>query len=412
MPELKSKILIADDEEIFLAAMSAMLESLGYDCVTVSDGTQVVCEALNSNPDLIVLDMLMPGVSGVEVCRQIKINPQLKDCPVIFITGAGDLPRVLEAFEAGAVDYITKPINAQEVAVRIRTQVELSHANRELAHYATSLEVLARDRARQLMHADRLATLGTLSAGVAHEINNPLTFISGNVQVIERFWEALRDGVEVAVRADPERAEKYRFILEAMPHIITGMKEGVARIVKIITSLKTYSKQGNAQKQPFRLLESLEGALQLCHKPISDGQVQLERRMDDPDILVYGDAQQIEQVLVNLITNAIDATTASALKRHPSLGIDISRRDGQVQIAVEDNGDGIDPEILPRIWDPFFTTKSPGKGTGLGLSIVRSIVEEHNGTIQARVLESGGMRFEVILPLHRFEDTPQEQTHH
>lgn len=404
--ENKARVMIVDDDALMLEAMASSLDMMGYECIPVNDSREAMKEATLHDPDLFLLDMNMPDVTGLEVLKQLKSDVAHADKPAIFITAVDDREAMAEAFSAGAVDYIMKPAHPREVELRIRTHLHLATSRHDLKTYAKSLEELADERARQLVHADRLATLGTLSAGVAHEINNPLTFISGNVQMLDRFWEILRGTIQPDT--PEETRQQYLQMLEVMPRMITGMKEGISRIHRIVSSLKTYARREGDGRQPFPLHEPVEGALELCNKTLSDHHVQVAMAIHHRDLVVLGDSQQIEQVLVNLIVNAVDAADAGDVIRDLKLDVELTRFGSHALISVGDNGPGIDPEVLTRIWEPFFTTKVAGKGTGLGLSIARSIVEGHQGQILAANREQGGMQFDVLLPLYG-EYRPRKQ---
>jgi len=389
----KAKILIVDDDRVVLRLMEKNKLLADYDLVLSSTGKEAH-DALNDFiPDLFILDFLLPDCTGADICRTIKGQEQFKNTPVIFMTSLDRTDKLLEAFEVGAVDYVVKPVVMQELATRVKTQLELYFARKELAKFATQMEQLAEARARQLVHADRLATLGTLSAGVAHEIKNPATFISGNIQTLERFWAVMGPVLQKEATTDPSLSD-LAFVLSEMPSLLEGIKDGVARIRRVSDNLGKFSRKGGDEKKKIPLARCVEDALCLCEKILKNG-VRVERRMDE-HLTVIGDDQQLGQVFVNLIVNAADALQGT---KDGLLSFEVFRHDGRVHVIVNDNGPGIAEENLSVIWDPFFTTKPVGKGTGLGLSISRSIVEEHGGTIVGRNRQGGGMQFEITFPL-------------
>ncbi len=392
MPE-PATIMVVDDDEISLRLIASSLQNAGYRLRPIKDSRQVPAALKDGLPDLFLLDVLMPELDGIQLCKLLKDRSDTRDIPVIFLTAAEETDQKIDAFKAGAEDYITKPVNAVELNLRIKTHLELFFARRKLQDYASDMENLARQRADQLIHADRLALLGALSAGVAHEINNPTTFISGNVQTLERFWEIL--GREVSGLKQPSSATKDQldFIALEMPELLKGIKDGVIRIKQIVQSLTFFARKEEGKREVFYFKDSLNKALELCNKILKDN-VRLDLDIDE-GIRLLGDNQQIEQVLVNLIVNAVDAMEKTA---NPFIAIKAKAGSGKVMVSLADNGPGIDQALADRIWEPFFTTKDSGKGTGLGLSIVRSIIEAHGGRVCAFNVGEGGFRVEISLP--------------
>jgi C4-dicarboxylate-specific signal transduction histidine kinase len=289
------------------------------------------------------------------------------------------------------------------VGVRIlQYEHTLALKNRELERYTLHLETLAQERAKQLVHADRMATLGMMSAGIAHEINNPASFISGNIQTLERFWPELKQTMEeVLPSADETRADRLRFILEEMPKLVSGMRNGVSRISRIVKGLKIFAHQDAGEQKPCDINECIAQALELCNNRLKT-KVAVETHYAEDMPMIVGDMQQLEQIFVNLIMNGADALEDRPEAR---LVITTSHDDSAIRVTVQDNGRGIPERILKDIWKPFYTTKEVGKGTGLGLPIVMGIVESHKGTITVENTEPSGARFTITLPLQLEEDT-------
>ncbi len=392
----KTKILIVDDEVISLEKMRLNLTTLGYDCLALSDSEEALGFAKRFEPDLFLLDLLMPKLSGIELSALIKKQTQFASTPIIFLTADSDVENKIKAFEAGAVDYLTKPVSSKELAARVGTHLELAAVRKKTLEYAAEMERLAEERAKQLIHAERLIALGTLSAGIAHEVNNATTIVSGNAQTLENFWPLISESLEHEIQREPAKAGKLDFILKETPHLLTGMMDGVTRIKKIVDSLRLYSRKEEVRKDKVRVIECVESALSLCEKTLRSS-VEIEKKIENPEMEIAANAQQITQVLVNLIVNALDSMQGQSNGR---LTIEVYAKDLFAHIVFSDNGPGIPSKILGRIWDPFFTTKEPGKGTGLGLSIGKSIIENHHGTITVSNRPEGGASFHISLPLN------------
>ncbi len=393
---VEGTILIADDSRPSLILLQRGLSRLGYDIVTAESGQQALELADAHAVDLFVLDVQMPGLSGFETARAIHAKEKYGETPIIFLTGEEDIQQRIQGFEAGGVDYIVKPFHTTEVAKRVGIHLELFRRRLESERYANEMETLAAERAKQLAHADRLAMLGTLAGGVAHEINNPLSFISGNVQTVCKVWPLLERTLATEIGRQPDDVEDLEFWKEEMPDILEGIRGGIKRIAKIVNGLKTFVREKGADREAFQIPACFDGARTIAEGALSQVEVITEFDADLPP--VWGDSQQIEQVLINLCVNA-----AHAMEGRPDQKIWVRATSNEefVSVSVEDNGEGIPEANLSTIWNPFFTTKAVGKGTGLGLSIVQNIIRDHGGDIEATNVEGGGAKFIFEVPIAR-----------
>ena len=398
---LKSKILIVDDDIVLPSLIKESELMSSYHITSIHDGMQVLDVIKEDKPDLFLLDYDMPKITGIEICEKLKTFDEYKDIPVIFLTGMTDIKNTIEAFKVGAVDYIIKPVVMEELALRVKTQVGFYKAKKKIEEFAFHMEKLAEERAKQLMHADRLITLGTLSAGLAHEINNPATFISGNTQTMEKFWDVLKDIIPEAIKNNADKKDKLSFIQEEMPSLLLGIKDGVTRIRKVVSSLKAFSRKDNQENKPFVISERIDTALMLCQKMIKENVI-IEKNILEEEVLVLGDAQQIEQVLINLLVNANDAMEIKK-DAHIWITVEKDKDKNNVNIYVKDDGPKISDSQFSKIWDPFFTTKPAGKGTGLGLPLCRSMIERHQGELKAERCDGNGLQFKISLPIYQGE---------
>ena len=405
------KILIADDEATSRHLLASYLTKWGHQIITCDDGQQAMNALLGPNPPrLALLDWNMPGFSGVEVCKEISKRESLNFIYTIIITAKSGSDDIVSALQSGAHDFITKPFDQNVLKSRISVglrlineKLVLDDVNSLIKEYATQMETLAQERAKQLVHADRMVTLGIMSAGIAHEINNPTSFISGNIQTIARFWADLQPLLRNM--GDTADQEKLAFIFEEMPKSIDGIRSGVSRISTIVKGLKSYSHKDKSETHETNIHGCIEQSLELTQGMIRN-KVDLTLALS-PDIpVVMGAASKIEQVFVNLIINACHAT---ANKEERKLAISTEINTNQVQIHIDDNGPGVPDNIKENIWNPFFTTKPVGQGTGLGLSISQGIIAEHGGQITVSTAPLGGARFTVSLPLHLAQQRLQQQ---
>lgn len=385
-------ILIIDDDPVIRKLLSVILIQAGYQISEASKGQEGIELASRNLPALILLDIMMPEMNGFEVIQQLKSNQATSEIPVIFLSAKAESTDKVRGLELGASDFVNKPFDRGELLARIATQIKLKQQEAALKHYSANLEKMVEERTQQLIHADRLASLGTLSAGIAHEINNPTTFIVGNIQTLESFWKIMLAYLEKHLDTDPN--QKISYIINEFPSMIDSIRTGAGRISNIVLGLKTFSRKDSVIKKPVDVGECLKETLQLVHNRLKyniDVQFQM-----DPDLpSAWANAQQLVQVLVNLILNAADA-----IGEKPGW-IRITGRhtpEDTIRITVSDSGHGMSPEIRQNVFNPFFTTKPVGQGTGLGLSITLGIIQDHHGTIELTSEPNEGTTFTFTLP--------------
>ena len=399
-------IYIADDSPTDRMLLAAVLTRLGFSVTPFESGESVyaaLCES--AEPVVAVLDWQMPDVSGIAICKRLMDDPPLVPVYAIVVTARSESDDIAWALDHGADDFIAKPFEPVELRARIQVgqrlllfRSQLIESNQRLLDHTRQVEQLAQERARQLVRADRLSTLGVLSAGMAHEINNPASFIAVNLQLLEENIPLLND-LTVAT-PDAGRRDAARRFLELMPQTLAEMRSGVTRIRTIVDGLKTYARAESTRNEPFAIADCIQSALKLCTNRLKY-HVSVTTVLE-PVPRVFGDRYQMEQVFINLFTNAADAIEESGSSGTLTVATSCNRE--RVMVTVRNSGPQLTRDALDKLFLPFYTTKETGKGTGLGLSVSRSIVADHLGDMSARNSETGGVEFIIQLPV------PQEDT--
>jgi len=411
---IRPTILVVDDDFGDLDTLGRLLHS-HYDVLAAPSGVRALEIAAGAQkPDLILLDILMSGMDGDDVFARLRANPATRDIPVIFVTGLDSTEDEERGLELGAVDYITKPYRPAIVLARVHTQLELKRARDRLANQNDTLEAELARRLKeiqqvqlQLLQSDKLAAVGQLAAGIAHEINNPVGYVTSNLTSMDsslRDIFGLLDAYEALERVCPsaeaalakvreiKQQKEIVLLREDIGQMLAESKEGLARVAKIVSDLKNFSCAENNDWQWADLHNGLDSTLNIVGNEIKYHCTLNKDYGDIPD--VYCIPSQINQVFLNLLVNAAQAI--------PEKG-EITLRTGQVGddvfVAIADTGTGISAETLPRLFEPFFTTKPVGKGTGLGLSIAYGIVQKHGGRIEVESKVGRGTVFTVWLPV-------------
>lgn len=407
------RILLADDEEVVRSFLDELLIDEGNIVLAVKNGEEAIAALDTGFFELMYTDINMPFASGLDVLRHATTAGL--DTAIVIITGYASVENAAEAIRYGAYDYITKPFRDSEsllaIVERAREHItlkrknrqlvrDMQNKNRELQRYAEGLEDALKnleEKNRALIHADRMATLGVLVAGLAHEINNPTTFIRGNLQTLEKFWAILEEPLKVAAQVSPAQ-KKLEFVLAETPVLLRDMMVGTDRITRITNGLRSFARSDAADDVGVMSPEEcIDHALNLTGNRLRNCVEVIRNTSNLPK--VQCSEQQITQVLVNLLVNAADAVENHT---HPKIWIEGQPVENGVLVRVADNGVGIPSNIREKIFDPFFTTKPVDRGTGLGLSISLGIVRSHGGMLTVRCPEGveWGTVFEMFLPSH------------
>lgn len=396
-----ASILVVDDTEINQMLLKTLLEHEGFDVTVVSSGFAALEQVTESIPDLILLDVMMPKMNGFEACEKLQTLPQVRDVPIMFITALDDRKNKLQGLRSGAVDYITKPFARDEVLARINVHLNLRKAR------------------LQLLREDKMASLGQLVAGLAHEINNPISFIHGNLQYTERYIADLLKLVAAYGAAYPEPPETvqdcledvdFEFLRDDLPQMMKSMTDGTQRIADIVRSLRLFARLEEADCKAIDLPDSIESSLLFVQHRLQPSarypaiDVIRQYAPDVPNVVCFAGA--FNQAFMNIVVNAIDAIeekfqalAGDSFQPHITISTQLYSPT-HVQVTVADNGIGMSEAVQRRAFEQFYTTKIIGRGVGLGLSVAQQIIEQqHHGQLSLTSEVGQGSTLQMQFPI-------------
>jgi signal transduction histidine kinase len=389
-------VLVIEDDDDTRANLRDILELDDYVVETAGTAAEALGRSDWPRFTAIILDRKLPDGSAEDLL------PRLKDlaphAAVIIATGYGDVQSAVTALRLGAADYILKPINPDELRARlghlaeriraeeqVRTVTTLSasalqETNRRLEQALDQLRASneeVRAMTQQLWQAAKLASVGELAAGIAHELNNPLATIRLRIEAV--LAKTLED--------DPKR------------RALTIISQEAKRMGDLVANLLQFSRRGSDEMSTVEVGEELRKSLELVQHNLRKRAITVVQEMT-PDLpAIYADRQKLRQVFLNLLTNACDAMTQGGTLTLRAAPATLDHGEAAERIEVSDTGGGIPPENLEKVLEPFFTTKEEGKGTGLGLAICRRVVQEHDGLIQIASEVGKGTTVRIVLPV-------------
>jgi signal transduction histidine kinase len=375
-------ILVADDEPDMLRFLKSQL-SQHYRVLEAVDGQQAIEKASQFLPDIILLDMMMPEKDGLQACREIREHTPTQSIPIVLLTARADEETKLAALSAGASDFLTKPFSTTELHVRLKNLVESHQYQRKVSKQNQVLESTIdqlKETETQLVQTEKLASLGRLSAGIIHEINNPLNFATTGLFTLRNKGKYLA----------PEQQEEYADVLK-------DVEEGIKRVKGIVSDLRMFSHPETTSRDQVEVPDVVAAALRLLSNEWKD-RVRIEQKLAEHQT-VWANRNLLIHVLLNLLQNSIYALkTKTFEKEQPTIWIEGRLERDKSILVVRDNGTGIGEEHLNKIFDPFYTTKDVGEGMGLGLAMCHRIVQDCEGRISVRTEPGKFCEFTLEFP--------------
>ncbi|HNQ88614.1 MAG TPA: ATP-binding protein [Verrucomicrobiota bacterium] len=364
----RPRLLIADDEPDMLRFLKLQLEE-DYEILEAVDGEQAAAMACQYLPDLILCDMMLPEKDGVQVCRELRANPSTRSIPFVMLTARADDETKLQALSAGASDFLSKPFSTTELRVRLKNLVDNYQLQRALAWQNQKLEATLqqlKETELQLVQSEKMASLGRMSAGIIHEINNPLNFTRTGLYTLAAYGPRLPEGA---------RAE--------FEDTLRDLGEGVSRIASIVSDLRTFTHPQASVREEVNVALTAGAALRFLAGEWRE-RVTVVNEIPE-DFAVRASRSKLIQVFVNLMQNSLDALKEKQFAgESPTLRLRAEVRGDAKVLTIWDNGNGIAEAHLGKVFEPFFTTKEVGQGTGLGLSIVYRLMNEFGGRVVVR----------------------------
>lgn len=346
--------------------------------------------------DLILLDVNMPLMSGLETCLELKKNDRTKHIPIIFLTALNRKEDILEGLKAGGTDYVTKPFSHDELLLRVNTQLQLIEALEEKGNI--EIKYIKKEEARKRL-ASNLDLAGTLIDGLSHEFFNPLNVTISSLEIMKELMAEFQEGLKKEQRS--ETKEFFDDITASVDCCLTSSW----RIYNIVRSVERIQLPKSEEREEVDLLKSIKNGYQWAHQKQFSGQqtphLLFELDTCGEEFSIYADPKSIDRLFQNIFHNAFDAICEKFSQENLQglVKVSLAFSEDEVLVKIQDNGKGISPENLEKIFNPFFSTKPPGKGLGLGLTIASNIVlNQNDGTIGIESTENESTVVKISLP--------------
>jgi two-component system NtrC family sensor kinase len=398
------KVLLAEDSLTMRKLLAGQLKRWDYDVTEVENGAQAWETFQTGEFWLVLTDWLMPEMDGVELIKKIRGDLSTPYVYTILLTSQTGNENLVEAMEAGADDFIAKPCDPNELRVRLRAGQRIVQLEQTLIQKNEQLK----QTQAALVQTEKLAGVGQLAAGMAHEINNPIAYVSNNLAVLQRDVQGLMSLIEqysqcdpILQSADPERAEAVKqavadcdlpWLEENLPRLFESSREGLTRVREIVSNLRDFAHLDEADTDSMDIALALESTLKIMTTEFESKNLTVHTEFDSGLYFVCQPGK-MKQVFHSILHNAVQASEPGG-----RIDIRLTADEHHIFIAVADKGHGMDRITQKKLFEPFYTTRPVGSGQGLGLAISYGVIEQHRGRIEFETAENAGTTFTIILP--------------
>jgi signal transduction histidine kinase len=398
-----AKILLIDDNPKNLQVAMSILDKEGYNLIYAQDGAKGIELALKNNLDLILLDIMMPQMDGYTVCQQLKSDTKTKDIPIIFLTVKDEEKDILQGFECGGVDYVTKPFYTAVLLKRVKTHLSLSHTTKELKHLNENLEKKVQEQVERLRLSDqilfqqsKMASMGEMIANIAHQWRQPLSAISASSVLLKTKFAS--DSFDFSTPKGINTCKSY------VDDKLNDIENYVTTLSTTIDDFRSFFKP-QKEMNKFNLTQIIQKSIKLLTANFKDSKIHIIHKLED--IKIVGLENELSQVLINILNNAKDVLVQDEISEEKLIFITSKKEDNFAKISIKDSGGGIKEDIMEKIFEPYFTTKHQTQGTGIGLYMTKEIIEKHmNGVIEVHNVsysysnrDYNGAEFIIKIPL-------------
>lgn len=362
-------ILIVDDIAKNVQLLGKILDNQGYGVVAVTDSMQVVKTTKNHKPDLILLDIMMPGKSGFEVCRELKADDELSDIPIIFLTARSEVEDVTKGLNLGGADYVTKPFNSGELLARIDTHLSLKNARDQIIRQQEKLQKLTKTKEKMYSIA-------------AHDLKGALMGIYGLAELADS---------KLKEESVPEKIKKYVRL------IYHGACASNLLLGNLLAWTRLQTDKLRLSPEKFSLSDEIEKNVQLLQIQAQKKEIDIQVELKNKEVVTVADRQMLSTVIRNLLSNAIKFS-----REGDKVVLKVVQEDSGIQLSVIDEGIGMPAEIQNHIFNPEERPSRPGtdkeSGAGLGLLLCKEFIEAHNGEIRVESEPGQGTSFQLAIP--------------
>ena len=399
------KVLLAEDNPMIRKLLVSQLHGWKYEVTESVNGDQAWDEFQKQHFSLVLTDWMMPEVDGLELIRRIRKSSSAGYVYIVLLTARTENEDLVEAMEAGADDFLGKPCNPKELRVRLRAGERII----ELEHTLLDQNRKLMETQAALVQSEKMAGVGQLAAGIAHEINNPVAFVANNIAVLQRDVQSLINLLDVyetslplVEGADQQLADRIKatasdcdlpWLKENLPEFFRSSQDGLKRVREIVGNLRAFAHLDEAGVDSMDVASALESTLEVLATDFATKQVTIRRKFDSRPHL-HCQPAKIKQVFHAILWNAIQASKPNGV-----IEIRVSQDKSSVRVTIADDGCGMDETTQRRLFEPFYTTRPIGSGQGLGLAMSYGVVKQHGGSIDFDSIPGKGTTFRVILPI-------------